>query len=161
MRIFIKPFDPAVLEATVANLLARRRRLREHFAATGAPPETLALAPAAKPRSQLEGEPRMVFGRLTDTELGAESLAEAMGMSCLQLYRAMRGRWRRPPPDSFEACVSSAQRGAAATTERGAVTEVAYSVGFELAEELQPRVWRALRRPAGARIGVGRSIGVG
>jgi CheY-like chemotaxis protein/AraC-like DNA-binding protein len=55
----VKPFDPAVLEATVAGLLAQRRRLRARFGRTAAAAtaETLAEAPAVGAVETLGGVP--------------------------------------------------------------------------------------------------------
>ena len=77
----VKPFDPSVLEACVANLLTQRRRLRERFRLGESPvadvPDTVVdpVAPVAEP-SALERRLRpLVEARLTDPGLDRETLS--------------------------------------------------------------------------------------
>jgi DNA-binding response OmpR family regulator/nitrogen-specific signal transduction histidine kinase len=124
----VKPFEPAVLEACIASLLAQRRRLRERFRG-GAP--LPAPAPAIVALSALELKLRpLVETRLTDPELGPEQLAAAAGLSYHQLYRALREELETTPSRFIRGVRVECAR---ALLERGAgsVTEVAYSVGFE------------------------------
>ena len=124
----LKPFDPAVLEAGIASLLAQRKRLRERFRQSGAPASTPTSTPAP---TALERRLRpIVEARLMDEQLGPETLAEAAGMSYHQLYRALR--------DELETTPSRFIRGVRVECARellrqrvGSVTEIAYSVGFE------------------------------
>ena len=97
----IKPLDPAVLEATVANLSAQRRRLRDT-----SPPLVTAGDPGSRPCCRtavaIGGELRAVFGA-SPTRSSGRSRRRGHGDQLSAAYRAMRGPWRRPPPDSFEA----------------------------------------------------------
>jgi AraC-like DNA-binding protein len=151
----VKPFDPAVLEATVAGLLAQRRRLRVRFgqAALAAPVETVGEAPVAS--VPVEGVPAdapaapetladpvpaapsalerrlraLVVARLTDDTLSPESLAAAAGLSYHQLYRGLRDELHTTPSRFVRGvrveCAAELLRQGA-----GSVTEVAYAVGF-------------------------------
>jgi AraC-like DNA-binding protein len=124
----VKPFDPGVLEACVANLLAQRRRLRERFRrGEVAPPP--APAPATPSALELRLRP-IVAARLGDPDLGPESLAAAAGMSYHQLYRALRDDMGTTPTRFIRGVRAVC---AAELLRRGAgrVSEIAYSVGFE------------------------------
>jgi DNA-binding response OmpR family regulator len=150
----VKPFDPAVLEATVAGLLAQRRRLRVRFGQTAVavagrgPVETLGEAPVASvpveevpadapaaravetPPSALERRLRaLVVARLTDDTLSPEALAAAAGLSYHQLYRGLRDELHTTPSRFVRGvrveCAAELLRQGA-----GSVTEVAYAVGF-------------------------------
>ena len=124
----VKPFDPAVLEACVANLLVQRQRLRERFRSGKVRPvPTIAITPE---RPAIEGTLRpIVETRLTDPDLSPETLAAAAGMSYHQMYRALHEL--STTPSRFirgvrvECAAELLRRGA------GSVTEIAYSVGFE------------------------------
>jgi signal transduction histidine kinase/CheY-like chemotaxis protein/AraC-like DNA-binding protein len=139
----VKPFDPAVLEATVAGLLAQRQRLRARFAAAGddaAAPAAGAVAgeapvaggPAAAPEpSALVTRLRaIVAARLDDEGLTPEALAEAAGVSYHQLYRALRAE-RGESPSRFVRGVRCECADALLRRGAGSVTEVAYAVGFQ------------------------------
>src|SRR5690606_3626384 len=72
----LKPFDPGVLKAQVAALIAQRRRLRERFR-TG---EAVPPAPAPAPRSELERRLRTIIeANLMEPGFGPEALAAAAG----------------------------------------------------------------------------------
>jgi len=131
----LKPFDPPVLVATVAGLLAQRRRLRERFR-TGI--ESIhAASPAEAPNDVVAPEPEivrtlrpLVEARLTDPGLDPNELAAAAGLSYHQMYRALRDDAGVTPSRFIrtvrvECAAELLRRGA------GSVTEVAYSVGFE------------------------------
>jgi AraC-like DNA-binding protein len=127
----VKPFEPAVLEARVANQLAQRRRLREHFRqGAAARPTPDAVAPSAAP-SALERRLRpIVEARLTDPALSPETLAAAAGLSYHQLYRALRDELG-VSPSRFIRGVRVERAAERLRSGAGSVTEVAYSVGFE------------------------------
>src|SRR6185503_11764367 len=76
----VKPFDPAVLEATVANLLTQRRRLRERFREGEALSTAQLDAPIELPSELVATLRPIVVSRLTDEAFGPESLATAAGM---------------------------------------------------------------------------------
>ena len=131
----LKPFDPAVLTATIAGLLTQRRRLRERFrlgveAIPATTPDT-ATEPAGPEPSAIERRLRpLVQARLTDPELDPKELAVAAGLSYHQMYRALREELGVSPSRFIrtvrvECAAELLKRGA------GSVTEIAYSVGFE------------------------------
>jgi signal transduction histidine kinase/DNA-binding NarL/FixJ family response regulator len=124
----VKPFDPDVLEARVANLLAQRMRLREHFARVEAP--TRAPLPEEGEPSPLERRLRpVVEAHLTDPDFGPDALAAAAGLSYHQLYRALRDELHTTPSRLIRrARVELASE--LLRARQGSVTEIAYSVGF-------------------------------
>ncbi|HEY0970730.1 MAG TPA: two-component regulator propeller domain-containing protein [Gemmatimonadales bacterium] len=124
----VKPFDPAVLEATVSSQLAQRRRLRERFRTGEAAPPA---APSPAPPSALEARLRpLVTGHIHDSGFGPEELAAAASLSYHQLYRALRDELGVTPSRFIRGvraeCAAELLRQGA-----GTVTEIAYSVGFE------------------------------
>ena len=130
----VKPFEPSVLEACLAGLLAQRRRLRERYRAAPAevpcpvPEEESAEAPPSSPLvMQLRG---IVAARLTDPALAPDTLAESAGLSYHQLYRALQGElgWS---PSRFIRSVRVECAAELLKQGKGSVTEVAYAVGFE------------------------------
>jgi signal transduction histidine kinase/ligand-binding sensor domain-containing protein/AraC-like DNA-binding protein len=123
----VKPFDPAVLEATVAGQLAQRRRLRERFRQGEPVPE--APPPAAPSALELRLRP-LVTAHIHDPDFGPDALAAAASLSYHQLYRALRDELGTTPSHFIRAvraeCAAELLRQRA-----GSVTEIAYSVGFE------------------------------
>jgi signal transduction histidine kinase/ligand-binding sensor domain-containing protein/CheY-like chemotaxis protein len=125
----VKPFDPGVLEACVANLLAPRSRLRERFRGGEAPPPPPPAA-ASEP-SPLEQRLRpLVVAHLTEPDFGPEALASAAGMSYHQLYRALRDEMDTTP-SRFIRTVRAECAAELLRLGAGSVTEIAYAVGFE------------------------------
>jgi DNA-binding response OmpR family regulator len=123
----VKPFDPVVLEAQVANLLAQRVRLRERFEAGAAVPP-VAAAPTA---SALDQRLRpLVEARLHDPEFSPIALASAAGLSYHQLYRALRDELGSTP-SRFIRTVRVECAAELLARRAGSITEIAYSVGFE------------------------------
>ena len=123
----VKPFDPAVLTACVANLLNQRRRLREHFRLG----ESLPPASAPKAASALDLRLRpLVEAHLLDSKFGPEVLAEVASLSYHQLYRSLRDELGTTPSRYIRTVRAEC---AAALLKQGAgsVTEIAYAVGFE------------------------------
>ena len=123
----VKPFDPAVLTACVANLLNQRRRLRDRFRlGEAAPPAT---APTASSALDLRLRP-LVEAHLVDPEFGPEALAEVASMSYHRLYRSLRDELGTTP----SRYIRTVRAECAAKLLRqgvGTVTEIAYAVGFE------------------------------
>jgi len=123
----VKPFDPAVLTACVANLLNQRRRLRERFRLGEAAP------PVTEPKTPSELDLRLrplVEAHLVDPEFGPEVLAEVASLSYHQLYRSLRDELGTTPSRYIrtvraECAATLLKQGA------GSVTEIAYAVGFE------------------------------
>jgi AraC-like DNA-binding protein len=125
----VKPFDPGVLEAQVAGLLAQRQRLRERFRQGEAAVPAPALA-AVEP-SALERRLRpLVETHLTDPGFGPDALAAAAGLSYHQLYRALHDELSTTP-SRFIRGVRVECAAALLRQRAGSVTEIGYSVGFE------------------------------
>jgi CheY-like chemotaxis protein len=123
-----KPFHPDILEATVANLLAQRRLLRERFRQGEAvPPTTRRIEPPAAIDTLLRP---LVEAHLVDPEFGPNELADAAELSYHQLYRALRDELGMTPSAFIRRirveCAAELLR-----RQAGSVTEIAYSVGFE------------------------------
>jgi signal transduction histidine kinase/AraC-like DNA-binding protein/ActR/RegA family two-component response regulator len=123
----VKPFEPSVLLAQVAGLLAQRRRLRDRFRQGEAVPP--ATAPAEPSPLDLLLRP-LIEARLTQPGFGPEALADAAGLSYHQLYRALRDELDTTPTRFIRTvrveCAAELLRSGA-----GSITEIAYSVGFE------------------------------
>ena len=123
----VKPFDPAVLTACVANLLNQRRRLRERFRL--GEEDRPASAPKAASGLDLKLRP-LVEAHLVDSKFGPEVLAELASLSYHQLYRSLRDELGTTPSRYIrtvraECAATLLKQGA------GSVTEIAYAVGFE------------------------------
>ena len=123
----VKPFHPEVLEASVANLLAQRRRLRERFRqGDETPPAT-----TPEPGTPLDNRLRpLVEARLADPDFGPNELADAADLSYHQLYRSLREELGLTP-SGFIRRVRVECAAALLRQRAGSVTEIAYSVGFE------------------------------
>lgn len=122
-----KPFDPGVLEARVANLLAQRQILREAFRRGEADPPSS----PAEPTSELDRRLRpLVEEHLTESDFGPDALAAAASLSYHQLYRALRDELG-VTPSRFIRGVRADCASALLREEAGTITQVAYSVGFE------------------------------
>ncbi len=142
-----KPFDAEVLEATVASLLAQRRRLRERYrsgesvvpaAAPGGAGEVEEVATRASgsaapatPPSPFEQRLRvLVESRLTESGLDHILLADLAGLSYHQLYRGLKEATGESP-SRFIRRVRVERAAELLQARAGSVSEVAYSVGFE------------------------------
>jgi signal transduction histidine kinase/ligand-binding sensor domain-containing protein/DNA-binding response OmpR family regulator len=129
----VKPFDPAVLEAQVANLLEGRRRLRERFRSGEAEPPRPepAAAPAATEPSELGMRlRRLIEENLTDPGFGPHELAAAADLSYHQLYRGLRADLEMSP-SRFIRTVRVEYAAELLRRRAGRVTEIGYSVGFD------------------------------
>lgn len=123
----VKPFEPGVLEALVANLLTQRQRLRERFRHGEVMPPT----PAPLAPSELERRLRpIVEARLLEDDFGPDALAAAAGLSYHQLYYALR-KELDITPSRFIRGVRVERAAELLRQGAGSVTEIAYSVGFE------------------------------
>jgi AraC-like DNA-binding protein len=126
----VKPFDPDVLVALVANLLAQRQRLRERFARGEAAPPTPAPAVPDAPSALEEQLRLLVVAHLVDADFNPEALAAAASLSYHQLYRALRDELGITPSRFIRTvrveCAAELLRQGA-----GTITEIAYGVGFE------------------------------
>lgn len=126
----VKPFDPDVLVALVANLLAQRLRLRERFARGEAAPPTPAPAVPDAPSALEEQLRPLVVAHLVDADFNPEALAAAASLSYHQFYRALRDELGITPSRFIRTvrveCAAELLRQGA-----GTITEIAYGVGFE------------------------------
>jgi len=123
----LKPFEPSVLVAQVAGLLAQRRRLRDRFRqGEDVPPAT---APSEPSALDLLLRP-LIEARLTEPGFGPDALADAAGLSYHQLYRALRDELDTTP-SRFIRTVRVECAAALLRSGAGSITEIAYSVGFE------------------------------
>jgi AraC-like DNA-binding protein len=123
----VKPFDPAVLIACVANLLNQRQRLRERFRLG----EAVRVASEPEAASELDLRLRpLVEAHLVDPKFSPEVLAEVASLSYHQLYRSLRDELGTTPSRYIRSVRAEC---AAALLKQGAgsVTEIAYAVGFD------------------------------
>lgn len=132
-----KPFAPEALRAAVARLLEERRRLRRRLreepweraqegAAEGAGAE-----PEDDGRASLAARARAaVLRRLYEDELDIDELASALNMSRSSLYRRLHEEAGVSPGTLIQTVRLERARELLAD-RRGAVTEVAYAVGFK------------------------------
>jgi len=127
----VKPFDPRELRARVDNLIAARKRLEAHF--EGDPPRPLHVSEVdVTPADEafLSRVQATIEARLGDTELTVESLAAALACDRSYLLRKLRALTGETPSDlirSFRLQRAEQLLRAGA----GAVSEIAYSVGFK------------------------------
>ena len=151
-----KPFDTRELQARVDNLIASRRRLREHFAATSAPPAAKPQPPSgpgATHEAALSPNPVSAESKealflsqvrdsletgYTDEAFGVEHLAEAVGMSRAHLYRQLKALRGQTPSEAL--WTFRVERGAQLLAAgAGNVSEVAYAVGFRSVSHFSKR----------------------
>jgi signal transduction histidine kinase/DNA-binding response OmpR family regulator len=127
----VKPFDPRELRARVDNLLASRKRLLERF--DGKAPRSLRVSEIdVTPADEafLARVQAKIEARLGDTELTVEALAAALGCDRSYLLRKLRALTGETPSElirSFRLQRAEQLLRAGA----GAVSEVAYTVGFK------------------------------
>jgi AraC-like DNA-binding protein len=125
----VKPFERRELGARVHNLIASRRRLREHLAGgrveLPAPPPGLAPADCAL----LDRLRLAIEEHLGDPEFGVPELARAVFMDRSHLYRRTRELLGAPPSELLKH--ARLEHGARLLREgRGTVGDVAYASGF-------------------------------
>jgi signal transduction histidine kinase/ligand-binding sensor domain-containing protein/DNA-binding response OmpR family regulator len=129
----IKPFDPRELKARLDNLVASRRRLLERFAGAAPPLQALQVSeievtPADE--SFLKRVQATVEARLDDPTLTVEALADALGCDRSYLLRKLRALTGETPSDLIRSLrLQRAEQLLRAGA--GAVSEIAYSVGFK------------------------------
>lgn len=125
----VKPFDPRELRVRVDNLIASRRRLAERIA----PPRGLDVSAIdATPADQafLRRVQAIVEERIDDETLSVEVLAKAAGCDRSYLLRRLRALVDETPSGLIRSL--RLQRAAhLLEAGAGAVSEVAYAVGFK------------------------------
>ena len=131
-----KPFDAKVLRATIAGLIASRRRLRDRYAAAAPviaadlPAESAPEEPPGADGRYLRRLREAIEARLHDEEFAVDDLARAVGQSRVSLFRHVRRLLGVSPSDVLrEARLERASR--LLRAREGNVSEVAYAVGFK------------------------------
>jgi signal transduction histidine kinase/AraC-like DNA-binding protein len=135
-----KPFDAEELRARVDNLIALRRRLRDHYAqpAREAAQSSDVGATAAQPTSGAELDDdasyrahllAVINERMADEFFKVAELADAMGQDRSYLFRRVREVTGQAPSDLIRDL--RLQRAAELLqAEAGPISEIAYAVGF-------------------------------
>jgi DNA-binding response OmpR family regulator len=136
-----KPFNGGVLRATVANLLASRRRLRDRFAAAAALSVPGAVAEVAAADCELTAPPDAdesylqrlrlcIRSHLHDEEFSVDDLAHVMHQSRVSLYRYCKRLSEASPSDLIRE-ERLARAAHLLANGEGSVSEVGYAVGFK------------------------------
>jgi signal transduction histidine kinase/ligand-binding sensor domain-containing protein/DNA-binding response OmpR family regulator len=124
----IKPFEIAELEVRIKNLIAGRRKLREHFS------REITLQPAAIVITSvderfLQRVMQVMEANMADANFGVEDLGREIGMSRMQLYRKLQALTDLSPSDFMKKM--RLQRAAQLLLQgSGNVSEISYQVGF-------------------------------
>ncbi|MEM1094257.1 MAG: response regulator [Bacteroidota bacterium] len=119
-----KPFDPDVLRARLAAMLAVRDVVRDRLQAS---PPTPPEVSAANPWQDAVFD--VIEARFTDAAFNAAGLAEALGLSRSQLGRRLREQGL-PPPGELIRVYRLRKAAHMLRSEALTVSEVAYAVGF-------------------------------
>ncbi|MEL7163754.1 MAG: response regulator, partial [Bacteroidota bacterium] len=123
-----KPFSWNLLRSRVGALLLQRERLRTSFRAADVP-DTAELDIASVDEQFLQATIAAVEDRLDETELSAERLARAVGVSRIQLYRKLKALTGQTV-NQFIRAIRLRKAAALLKTEQLTVSEVAYQTGF-------------------------------
>lgn len=123
-----KPFSPKVLLARIDSLLRMRARLCDAFLHQPTEPVT-SIAHSKSDEEFMNRIMEYVYGRIEDTELDVDDIANAMCMSRATLYRKLKGISELSPNDFIRLC--RLKRAAELLKENVyKVNEIAYIVGF-------------------------------
>ena len=130
----VKPFEMRELDVRIRNLIASRRRLREHLShasdgVDAAPDRTVMSGLAPADRALMERVYSAIDRRLADAEFGVGELADAVAMDRSHLFRRTRELVGETPSELIRRVrLEAAARLLAQGT--GTVADVAYAVGF-------------------------------
>jgi len=124
-----KPFEPAELEARLANLIQLRRRLQQRYAAIPQMP-----APSPDPGLAMEDAfllkiREIVELHLSDTDFEILQLEQALGMSRSQVFRKVKAL-TGASPSVFIRSIRLHKAKALLLDKQKSIAEVAYEVGF-------------------------------
>lgn len=124
-----KPFEPAELEARLANLIQLRRRLQQRYAAIPQMP-----APSPDPGLAMEDAfllkiREIVERHLSDSDFEILQLEQALGMSRSQVFRKVKAL-TGASPSIFIRSIRLHKAKALLLDNQKSIAEVAYEVGF-------------------------------
>jgi signal transduction histidine kinase/DNA-binding response OmpR family regulator len=122
-----KPFDVNELRVRVANLVASRQRLREHFSRGGASLHAREVPVTSGADAFLERLREAVEAEMGDEEFSVDRLAEQMGLSRGHLHRRLRDLLDETPTH----LIRRIRLERAMQLLAGRAGSVAYGVGFK------------------------------
>jgi AraC-like DNA-binding protein len=128
----VKPFDRRELDATVDNLIATRRRLRDRYSTAAPTPTSLHARPVevlSTDEAYLQRLRSVLEEHLSDETFGVGELARRMAQDRSSLYRKVRELLDETPTALLRRV--RLERAAQLLAARaGSVSEVAYASGF-------------------------------
>ncbi len=124
-----KPFDLAVLQAKVENILSIRESLRGKYAGTMVlePQNVILTSPEER---FLQKVLNVVEENISDSELDIESFAEKVGVSRMQLYRKLHALTNMTVKE-FIRSIRLKRAAQLLVQKKLNISEVAYEVGFK------------------------------
>ncbi|WP_347158716.1 ATP-binding protein [Pontibacter chitinilyticus] len=123
-----KPFDSRELHSRIQNLIANRRKLREHFS------KQLHLEPtkmvvASVDEKFLRQVMQLVDERMGDADFSVDEFSREIGLSRVHLHRKLKALTGQSPSD-FVRVMRLQQAAHLLEARAGNVAEIAYQVGF-------------------------------
>jgi DNA-binding response OmpR family regulator len=123
-----KPFDPGELLIRINNLIASRKKLREHFS------REIILQPAAiaitsADEKFLQRVMQVIHAHMSDHTFSVEAFSHEMGISRMQLLRKLKALTNQSPAD-FIRVMRLKRACELLTIKAGTIAEIAYQVGF-------------------------------
>ncbi len=124
-----KPFDARELLVRTSNLIAQRRKLREHFANKDFQIQPNRIAVTSLDQKFLERVLKLLEQQYTNSDFGAADMQNTLGMSKSQLHRKMKALTNESPGELLRnfRLKRAAQL---LSQEADTVTQIAYKVGF-------------------------------